>query len=207
MFISKTTFPTFTHRTLRTLSDAQRLHEVIAKASPHDGAVGRTLWRLDSTSRGMVLYVVAPSPVDEVTLRDNLGGRTQVRPYVIPDDVVAKGSMVKFKLKANPAINTTVNGVTKRKALTSRKDRVSWLERVASNNGFTFNHTDVEVRDAEEGRVIMNRRENKGGKHALHCAEFSGVVTVTDTEKFLAALYNGVGKARAFGCGLITLTR
>jgi CRISPR system Cascade subunit CasE len=37
--------------------------------------------------------------------------------------------------------------------------------------------------------------------------DFEGVLEVTDPVRFLAALANGFGRARAFGCGLMLIRR
>jgi CRISPR system Cascade subunit CasE len=53
--------------------------------------------------------------------------------------------------------------------------------------------------------------------HALHhlgrvpicfsTLDFSGILTVTDTTQFLSTLYNGLGPAKGFGCGLLLIKR
>jgi CRISPR system Cascade subunit CasE len=37
--------------------------------------------------------------------------------------------------------------------------------------------------------------------------DFRGILTVTDTEKFTDTLMQGLGKAKAFGCGLMLIRR
>ena len=37
--------------------------------------------------------------------------------------------------------------------------------------------------------------------------DFSGLLTVTAPEKFLSALYGGIGPAKGFGCGLLLVKR
>jgi len=37
--------------------------------------------------------------------------------------------------------------------------------------------------------------------------DFQGILTVTDPELFRKALYEGLGKSKAFGCGLMLVRR
>lgn len=208
--MSKTTFPVFNHQTLRILSDPQKLHEVVASAhaAPSDGSA-RTLWRLDSTRSGMVLYTTSPNPLDPKKFQQELGGVTEIRPYDIPSEVVEKGSQVKFVLKANPAVNiTTSEGKPVRRVARTRAERIQWLSEVGSRGGFTFDDADVEASDdPASSRTVVRRSEDKGGEHVLECVVFRGKLRITDTDAFLSTLYAGVGKGKAFGCGLITLSR
>ena len=50
---------------------------------------------------------------------------------------------------------------------------------------------------------IVIRRE--GARHPVTFSEidYEGVLTVTDPEKLTAALFGGIGRARAYGCGLM----
>jgi CRISPR system Cascade subunit CasE len=44
-------------------------------------------------------------------------------------------------------------------------------------------------------------------EYMLRTQDFSGVLTVADPEIFVKSLYNGIGAARAFGCGLMLVRR
>ncbi len=50
------------------------------------------------------------------------------------------------------------------------------------------------------------RRVNFGSSE-FSAARFDGVLQVTESEKFVAAVENGIGKARGFGFGLLSLAR
>jgi CRISPR system Cascade subunit CasE len=39
----------------------------------------------------------------------------------------------------------------------------------------------------------------------LGVAVFEGALTVTDAGRFVAALSQGIGRAKAYGCGLLTV--
>lgn len=58
--------------------------------------------------------------------------------------------------------------------------------------------------------LSFGRRERDSGRKgrvALRTAQFDGTLRVTDAELFRQTLTQGIGRGRAYGCGLITLAR
>ncbi len=77
----------------------------------------------------------------------------------------------------------------------------SWLARQGESRGFM-----VEASAVEDYRVSLLRR--RGGKQAtLGVLDMKGVLTIRDPEEFTKTLFTGLGRARAFGCGLMLVRR
>jgi CRISPR system Cascade subunit CasE len=81
-----------------------------------------------------------------------------------------------------------------------QEEGFEWLRKKGESSGF----------EVEEGQVIAtgyrsNRFYKPGGKHSVNIStiDFSGILTVTDPEVLTDALYNGIGPAKSFGCGLM----
>ena len=53
----------------------------------------------------------------------------------------------------------------------------------------------------------MNRASEKDGQLSFSTADFSGELTVFDPSAFVMTLRNGIGPAKAFGCGLLLVHR
>ena len=79
-------------------------------------------------------------------------------------------------------------------------DQQAWLDRKAAAGGF---------------RVLAVRASNvrpwrwaRGGTRARHDGvDFEGVLQVADPGRFLATVETGIGPAKAFGFGLLSLAR
>jgi CRISPR system Cascade subunit CasE len=56
-------------------------------------------------------------------------------------------------------------------------------------------------------RVLRPPRPRKAGQMRIGVLDFDGVLTVTDPQRFLAALAAGFGRAKAYGCGLMLIAR
>jgi CRISPR system Cascade subunit CasE len=78
----------------------------------------------------------------------------------------------------------------------------AWLLSHAEANGFAL----------EEGAFDVTQSETKtfrrsGAPVTLGVAAFEGVLAVADAARLVAALTNGIGRAKAYGCGLLTLAK
>ncbi len=77
----------------------------------------------------------------------------------------------------------------------------SWLARQGESRGFV-----VETSAVEDYRVSSLKR--RGGKEATFgILDLKGVLTIRDPEEFTKMLFTGLGRARAFGCGLMLVRR
>ena len=83
------------------------------------------------------------------------------------------------------------------KPVLEKENLISWMEQRANNNGFTILHTEeIETKTVKGKQSIP-----------LYIAEFSGILQITDIEKFKNALINGVGRSKTYGCGLLWIER
>lgn len=84
-----------------------------------------------------------------------------------------------------------------------------WLDGIAKRNGFEIALTD----EGEPQRKLQvdAYEQSKAGKRAhnirFSAVDFSGELLVTNPELFQLALFNGLGHAKAFGCGLLLVRR
>ena len=110
-----------------------------------------------------------------------------------------------FRLTVNPTRRVTINGVAKILAHVSVEHQTRWLLSRASAIGVSFGHE-------EEPHCRLVRRNvrkfRRGGETVtLGVASFDGMLTVTDAGLLRSALVSGIGRAKAYGCGLMTLAR
>ncbi|MBY4678204.1 type I-E CRISPR-associated protein Cas6/Cse3/CasE [Marinobacterium arenosum] len=77
-----------------------------------------------------------------------------------------------------------------------------WLELRAERNGFQLAGNALEA-TGYEWRPLPEKGRNAG----FSSVDYQGALTVTDPERFTRMLHQGLGKARAFGCGLMLVRR
>ncbi|PFX01250.1 CRISPR-associated endoribonuclease Cse3 [Nocardia farcinica] len=64
-----------------------------------------------------------------------------------------------------------------------------------------------DIRIIARNRVAFGKKKHnrQAGTVTLHTATYEGRLEVTDPERLTTALLNGIGPAKAYGCGLLTL--
>lgn len=97
--------------------------------------------------------------------------------------------------------------------LPSREDMlIQWLERKGMDGGFVIERGEKDRILCDIGPnmdIILRKPEQKekDERVTLTTVDFSGVLRVTDADAFAQTLRHGLGRARAFGCGLLSVRR
>ncbi|MFI4939730.1 MAG: type I-E CRISPR-associated protein Cas6/Cse3/CasE [Burkholderiales bacterium] len=90
-----------------------------------------------------------------------------------------------------------------------QKHCAEWLDEVAKRNGFEIALTDE--KEPQRKLQVDAYEQTKAGKRdhniRFSAVDFSGELHVTSPELFQLALCNGLGHAKAFGCGLLLVRR
>lgn len=115
----------------------------------------------------------------------------------------------RFDLRANPTKKVTPKGENgkregqgKRVALLAPGQLEEWMERKASAAGFALEAGNLRI----SARGPTHFRKQKGRQPGtLSIVDFGGTLRVLDRGAFKAAFANGIGSAKAFGCGLLML--
>lgn len=171
------------------------------------------LWREEAPGRFMTLSTRLPV---------NVGGLfdLETKPFA---PVLASGERLGFTLRANPVVARAtgpgrrgkrhdvvmdaLHAVARDQRAAARPAAVltagrAWLARQGEAHGFQP-ESEVAVDGYES--VVIPRETGAPAKFAV--LDISGVLTVEDPARFLAALAAGFGRARAFGCGLMLVRR
>lgn len=111
----------------------------------------------------------------------------------------------RFRLRANPvkAVPHDKPGVRgKRRGLSSDDERKSWLFERFADHGMNIQRLEC----VPEPFVEFSKNGSRGrGKIAIAGVMYNGIVRIQNPERTAVILENGVGRARAFGYGLVSL--
>lgn len=197
------------------LASPHRLHAAVLAAYPtsqrEPTEQGRVLWRLDQRNHQTLLYIVSPHQPDLTHLVDAAGWpATQgwdTRSYLPLLDRLAPGQRWAFRLAANPVRNSPSTPDTRGRRLghVTAAQQTKWLLDRAGRNGFTVpDTTDKEPDVAVHARRTW-RFPRDGRTVTLATAVFEGRLETTDPDVLRHALTHGIGPAKGYGCGLLTL--
>lgn len=77
-----------------------------------------------------------------------------------------------------------------------------WINSKAEKYGFRVNSNEVAIEN-----YCCNKFRKRDGLISISTLDFNGVLTVSDPEIFIKTLYQGIGPAKGFGCGLLLVRR
>lgn len=192
------------------LGSPQAMHAAILSGFPPGVAPGRPLWRVDSFDPlRPTLYVVSQERPDLVHLEEQAGWPTQSTTmsadYGTLLDALQPGQLWAFRLTANPAHRLTVGAQKKIVSYVRAAEQVKWLFTKGPGLGVNFGQQE-EPSFAVVGAEVKNFRR-QGAPVTVGTATFSGLLQVEDPERLRIALTQGIGRAKAYGCGLMTLAK
>ena len=224
MFLTKIDLAPQRRLTRKYLGSPQAMHAVVMGATGGnigDGP-GRVLWRVDRGTT-TALYILSPLEPDCSQLVAEAGAAgTQARtldysPFLASLDA---GQLWAFRLAANPSYSASrgpgVRG--QRYGHVTVEQQRQWLVERAPRHGFELmpvDHVDDEGSDGavmvvHRERPVFNRRRSEGegrDRVTINRTVYEGVLRITDPESLRRALIAGIGRSKAYGCGLMTLAR
>ena len=202
--------------TRRLLMSPQRMHAAVMSSYPPNVDV-RPLWRLDRSSRHeLTLYVVASERPDLTHLVEQAGWPTSATWETTTYDEflgrLAEGQVWRFRLTANPVHRLPQGPGLRGKVIPLVKisQQEDWLRRKSTGWGFTLAGSPNGVLVTARAQDDFTRTSPGGGPRervTITRTRFDGVLTVTDPDPLRDALARGMGRAKAYGCGLMTLAR
>ena len=198
----------------RELADAYQRHRTIMSAFPAQLPEDeRVLHRLEVHPRTGAVTLL----VQSIHAPDWRGLMQKPRYLLEPPQIKTftprfrAGQVLRFRLQANPTIKLKREGRKQgnRVPLKREEEQLAWLTRKGQNHGFQLLTAPdglplVRVARLGEQRGRIHRQDQRH-RLTLYVVQFDGVLRVTDPERFSRAVIQGVGPAKSFGCGLLSL--
>lgn len=193
------------------LSSPQVMHAAVLSGFPPGADPGRVLWRVDGLGTPQtVLWMVSAEEPDLTHLEEQAGWPSRPTSRSMSYDGLLSGLAVGqawgFRLTANPTHTVTQNGRKQVLGHVTPSQQLGWLLDRQEQLGVRLADTAGESTVQLVGRDVR-KFKRQGSTVTLATASFSGLLTVADPDRLRSALIGGVGRGKAYGCGLMTLAR
>jgi CRISPR system Cascade subunit CasE len=196
------------------LANRYELHRTLMHAFKPELPVGeRMLYRLEPARGGMNILVQTHNEPDwRFFSGDDFFGyllgvqdNPQMKTF---DPVFQSGRQFIFRLQANLTCRRVCgagNSNNKRRfGLYKAEEQIAWLIRKSEAAGFV----PLDVRTTDLGLVFgTQKKSDKTHQVKLFGVQFDGLLEITDAALFSSAMSNGIGSAKGFGFGLLSLSR
>ena len=203
--------PDFHNRDARNaMSDTEKLHKLLMSAFPDFGGNGREktnlLFRVETDG-----YIIASSTIKPDWSFLGPGFMVESTNVLDLSTTQFAGADFAFRLVANPTYKKsgsknvvplreyyTQNFLDKYKMAKNPPTVFEWMERKANNSGFQIRQLSA---------VGLNYRPDGSSRRSINFKMylFEGQLRVVDVPLFARTLKTGIGREKAFGCGLLSI--
>ena len=151
------------------------------------------LYRIIERDRGYRLYIYSS---DRADIKSAKSGMKYIGDAVMPDIIKKFGNRCGIDMLVVPTKKT--NG--KVRGINNRSERLNWIKRKASENGFTFCECE------ECGKETLKVNQHSGQMiFDIYAYEYRGEIEIYNIEKFKYCVEHGLGRFKAYGAGLVML--
>lgn len=195
MILSRLTFDPLNRSAMKTTGDIYRLHEAVMSGFKAYDNHPRVLFRVEPEWSNAGIHILVQSTVapDWSDLKESGKGLTshQVKSF---KPILKEGLYLRFRLRANPAVKR--NG--KRYGLIRDDALEAWMLKWEDSMGVKISSFNV----IDEGYLsgFKNKDEIR-----IKTARFDGGLQVLNPDKLMNKIIEGIGPAKGFGCGLLSI--
>ncbi len=204
MYLSRVKINNGIRNTIKFLSSPQIVHASVEGCFASEEQT-RKLWRLDYFRGQPYLLLLSqekPNFTNLIKQFGYVGEQGEIRTYQHLLDSLQSGSRYRFRLCANP-VHSLPSEMGKRGKVVPHvtvKQQQEWLEQKCAKLGFALDESVIVQRE-------LKRFSRQQKYVTLHTAVYEGILTICDADVFRTALIQGIGRAKSYGCGLLTLGR
>ncbi len=162
---------------------------------------GRVLFRMEQSDTGQIYALIqCASPFSDETAFAPYGNY-QIEAKTIDTFlklVAAEKRDFRFRMAVNPVktVQTNDGNGRRRIPLTNEDDVLIWLSRHGINSGFELRYAAI-----KRSHKVPGKTETE----IVNVVTIEGLLSTTNPQKMGEAILKGIGKAKIFGCGLISL--
>jgi len=210
------------NRIMRTISESSyKEHQALWKLFPSVPDADRDfIYRVEQRDLRRIYYMVSQRKPE-----NEHGWVVESKPYA---PVIRQGQMLEFNLRINPVVTRKDESgrrhrhdvvmdakhqsgyqklsVIQRPPMSKliQESGVKWLSCRAEKHGFALSDNSITIESYDQ-----HQSYKQGYKRPIRYStmDITGVLRVEDVNCFCALLENGIGPAKAFGCGLMLVRR
>lgn len=201
MYLSKISLNLSAPSVRQSLRDCGDMHRNIQKLFSTSREDACVLYRVYSDKTGNFVYVQSEQvPVETEETCHNGMRIIASRDVSALESSFVVGRQFGFNLLTMPCkkVSDGVSKNSKRRILRMPDERMQWLTKKGRDKGFV-----VLAVEETEGDVLYSRK--KSNEMYLHTIRFTGLLQISDAEKFGQAWRQGIGPEKAYGLGMLLL--
>ncbi|TPR19559.1 type I-E CRISPR-associated protein Cas6/Cse3/CasE [Apilactobacillus timberlakei] len=209
MYLSRVVIDTNNRQKIQDLSQLGAYHSWVENSFPEEIKIhtrSRKLWRVDSLNNKKYLLIVSEKKPNKNNLEKyGIKGTINTINYDNFLNKLNNGMNARFKMVLNPAYSKSTGKSSGKRGKVlqclSYENQMRYLESRSLKNGFELIDSSYTV--THKSWEVLK----KSGKKACYIQKvcYEGRLVIKDIDIFKNLLCNGLGRKKAYGCGLITI--
>lgn len=215
MYLSRVEINPRRRDTMNALLSPEILHAVVMASFPAMEKEGddRILWRIDTLEPSTYILVQSPIKPDFTHIVEQFGWPESGQKWSTVDYEhfllnIKDGDLRRFRIRANPTRSVMQkDGESTRGKVcqhVTAEQQLRWLIEKTKKCGFSVEGPGLDVNIVSRDNLKFKRKNNN---ITLAAAVFEGILKVEDAELFVDTIKSGLGRAKAYGFGMITISR
>lgn len=209
MYLSRVQIEEKNRQRVKDLNHLGAYHNWVESSFPDEFGSGertRKLWRIDKLQGDRYLLVLSEKQPDLDKLAYyGVANTAASKSYNILLDRLEVGMKLRFRVTLNPVISISTGKQSGKRGKVmphvTIEHQTKYLMDRSLKNGFQLNENEFSITE----RSMEPLKKQKHHPVRLSKVSYEGLLTITDIELFKEALINGIGKKKAYGCGMMTV--
>lgn len=209
MYLSRVQIEEKNRQRVKDLNHLGAYHNWVESSFPDEFVSGertRKLWRIDKLQGRRYLLVLSEKQPDLDKLAYyGVANTAESKSYNVLLDRLEVGMKLRFRVTLNPVISISTGKQSGKRGKVmphvTIEHQTKYLMDRSLKNGFQLNENEFSITE----RSMEPLKKQKHHPVRLSKVSYEGLLTITDIELFKEALINGIGKKKAYGCGMMTV--
>ncbi len=211
MYLSRVEIDYKNRQKMRDLNHLGAYHHWVESMFPDEIAKNersRKLWRIDRLGGKYYLLLLSDSQPDAKKMEQyGVEKSAQTKLYTPFLESLQNGMRLRFKATLNPVKSLSSGSASGKRGrvvpLLKVDDQMKFLLERAAKHGFELDESEFYITETK----IEIIRKKGAREEKVKKTTYEGVLTIVDSDKFQDVLINGLGKRKAYGCGMITVMK
>lgn len=208
MYLSRVEIDLNNHQKIQDLNHLGAYHNWVEKSFPDEISNSirtRKLWRIDELDHKKYLLVISKNkPSIDKFERYGVDNSSSIIDYDKFLDKLNNGMHARFRVVLNPAIAKSTGKNSGKRGVVyeclSLESQLEYLENRATKNGFHLLENQYGIQKNTSELLIKSKKTCY-----IRKVSYEGQLVITDVGKFINMLRNGLGRKKAYGCGMFTI--
>lgn len=209
MYLSRVQIEEKNRQRVKDLDHLGAYHNWVESSFPDEFVLGertRKLWRIDKLKGNRYLLILSEKQpdLDKLTYY-GVDNTAESKSYNVLLDRLETGMELRFKVTLNPVISISTGKQSGKRGKVmphiTIEHQMNYLMERSLKNGFQLKENDYSITE----RSMEPLKKQKHHPVRLSKVSYEGILTITDIELFKETLINGIGKKKAYGCGMMTV--